>query len=147
VEAGYPLALGANWTLEPQLQVKHQALTFRDFHDADDLDVRLGTVRQTTSRVGAMLTRTADIRFMPYARIDLSHTSNGVANTKVSSEAFNVSDTFASGRVGNAWRGSLGVVSQLTPHVQLYGEGNYQHFVGTFGMRGWSANAGIRVSF
>jgi outer membrane autotransporter protein len=147
IEAGYPLALGTSWTLEPQVQVQRQTLTFDDFRDADDLDIRLGKATQTTTRVGAMLTRTANVRFMPYARIDLSHAGNGKSNADVSSEAFDIASRFNSGRVGNAWHGSLGAASQLTPHVQIFGEGNYQHFVGTFGMRGWSANAGVRVTF
>jgi len=147
VEAGMPLAIGGDWTVEPRFQLKHQQLNFRNFTDADGLDVRLGTAKQTSARVGARVSRMANPKFMPYAGLDLTHTSNGDPSVDVSSMAWNVSDRFGSGRVGNAYRVSAGAVSQLTDHVQVYGEGNYQHFVGSYGMRGWAGNVGVRVTF
>lgn len=147
VEAGMPIAIGGDWTVEPRFQLKHQQLNFRDFTDADGLDVRLGTAKQTSATLGGRIARTAQPRFMPYASLDLTHTSNGDPNVDVSSEAFNASDRFGSGRVGNSYRVAAGAVSQLGEHVQLYGEGNYQHFVGSYGVRGWAGNVGIRVSF
>ncbi|MET0937486.1 MAG: autotransporter outer membrane beta-barrel domain-containing protein, partial [Luteibacter sp.] len=138
VEAGLPIAIGDAWTVEPLLQVKHQSLTFRDFVDADDLDVRLGTARQTTTRIGAQVSRSVDPVFTPYARVDLSHTNNGQVAADVSSDAWDIASRFASGRVGNTYRAALGATSQLGRHVQLYGEGYYQHFMGGYGMRGWA---------
>ncbi|MET0256266.1 MAG: autotransporter outer membrane beta-barrel domain-containing protein, partial [Luteibacter sp.] len=93
------------------------------------------------------ITRTAQPLFMPYASFDLTHASNGDPRADVSSEAFNARDSFSTGRKGNAYRVATGVVSQLGEHVQIYGEGTYQHFVGGFGMRGWSGNLGVRVTF
>ncbi|MGE7136595.1 autotransporter outer membrane beta-barrel domain-containing protein [Luteibacter sp. NPDC031894] len=147
VEAGMPFALGNEWTVEPRFQLKHQSLNFRDFRDADDLEVRLGTAKQTSATLGARLSRTANPIFMPYVGLDLTHTSNGDPSVDVSSEAWDVADRFGSGRVGNAYRASAGAVSQLGEHVQVYGEGTYRHFVGSYGMRGWAANVGVRVTF
>jgi len=147
LEAGLPIALGTAWTVEPLLHVKHQSIAFRDFVDADDLDVKLGTAIQTTTRIGARIARTANPVFSPYARLDLSHTSHGQVNADVSSDAWNIADRFSSGRVGNTYRAAMGAVSQLGNHVQVYGEANYQHFIGTYGMRGWAGNVGIRVTF
>ncbi len=147
VEAGVPLAIGGDWTVEPRFQLKHQQLRFRDFTDVDDLDVRLGTAKQTSATIGARVSRSANARLMPYGGVDLTHTSNGDPSAQVSSAAWNVSDRFGSGRVGNAYKVSAGAVSQLTDHVQVYGEGNYQHFTGSYGMRGWAGNLGVRVTF
>lgn len=147
VEVGKLFALGNEWTLEPRLQLKHQSMNFRDFTDSDGLDVRLGTAKQTSSTVGARIMRSANTVFMPYANLDLTHTSNGDPNADVSSADWDVSERFGSGRVGNAYRVAAGAVSQLSEHVQLYGEGTYRHFVGSYGMQGWAGNVGIRVTF
>ncbi|URL60065.1 autotransporter outer membrane beta-barrel domain-containing protein [Luteibacter flocculans] len=147
VEVGKPFALGNDWTVEPRFQLKHQSLNFRDFVDVDGLDVKLGTAKQTSTRLGARLSRTANPVFMPYVGLDLTHTSNGDPSVDVSSDEWNIEDRFGSGRVGNSYRVAAGAVSQLGEHVQIYGEGTYQHFVGSYGMRGWAGNLGIRVSF
>lgn len=147
VEVGMPFALGHEWTLEPRFQLKHQSLNFRDFVDGDGLAVKLGTARQTSARLGGRIARTANPLFMPYASLDLTHTSNGDPNAKVSNEDWDIAERFGSGRVGNAYRVAAGMTSQLGAHVQVYGEGTYQHFVGGYGMRGWAGNVGIRVTF
>ncbi|HVI53532.1 MAG TPA: autotransporter outer membrane beta-barrel domain-containing protein [Luteibacter sp.] len=147
VETGMPFALGNDWTIEPRFQLKHQQLNFRDFTDDDGLDVRLGTAKQTSATLGGRIMRTANPVFMPYANLDLTHTSNGDPNADVSNTDWDVSQRFGSGRVGNAYRVAAGAVSQLGEHVQIYGEGTYQHFVGSYGMQGWAGNVGIRVSF
>ncbi|PTR33847.1 outer membrane autotransporter protein [Luteibacter sp. OK325] len=147
VETGMPFALGNDWTVEPRFQLKHQSLNFRDFTDGDGLDVRLGTAKQTSATLGGRIMRTANRVFMPYANLDLTHTSNGDPNADVSSADWDLSQRFGSGRVGNAYKVAAGAVSQLSEHVQVYGEGTYQHFVGSYGMQGWAGNVGIRVTF
>lgn len=147
VEAGMPFALGSEWTIEPRFQLKHQSLNFRDFRDGDGLDVRLGTAKQTSATIGGRLSRTANPVFMPYASIDLTHTSNGDPSVDVSSEEWNAADRFRSGRVGNGFRVSAGAVSQLGSRVQIYGEANYRHAIGSYGMRGFAGNLGVRVTF
>nr|WP_275690430.1 autotransporter outer membrane beta-barrel domain-containing protein [Luteibacter yeojuensis] len=147
VEAGMPFALGNAWTVEPRFQLKHQSLNFRDFVDGDNLSVELGTAKQTSATIGGRLSRMANPVFMPYVGVDLTHTSNGDPRVDVSSEEWNIADRFGSGRVGNAYRVSLGAVSQLGRNVQVYGEGTYRHFVGGYGMQGLAGNIGVRVTF
>jgi outer membrane autotransporter protein len=147
VEAGMPFALGNEWTIEPRFQLKHQQLTFRDFVDGDNLTVKLGTAKQTSARLGGRLSRTANPVFMPYVGVDLTHTSHGDPGVNVASDEWGIADRFASGRIGNSYRVAAGTVSQLGRHVQVYGEGTYQHFVGSHGVRGWAGNMGVRVTF
>ncbi|HEY9130459.1 MAG TPA: autotransporter outer membrane beta-barrel domain-containing protein [Dyella sp.] len=147
VETGYPFALGAGWTLEPQLQVKHQTLNFNRTQDIDGLNVALGSARQTTTRLGAQLSKTIDPRFAPYVRLDLSHTSGGRATAAISNDAWNMANDFGVGRLGNSYRVGAGATSQLGRNVQIFGEGTYQHQLGHYGMRGWGANVGVRVNF
>jgi outer membrane autotransporter protein len=147
VEVGKPLPLGGDWTVEPQFQFRVQQLNFRDFRDKDGLDIRLGNSVQSTSRLGIQIGRTANPVLAPYGRLDLIHTSNGNPTLSASSEAWNAGDTFQTGNTGNSYRVAAGATSQLTDHVQLYGEGTWQHYVGSYGLKGWSANVGLRVTF
>ncbi|UPG96444.1 autotransporter outer membrane beta-barrel domain-containing protein [Luteibacter aegosomatissinici] len=147
VEVGKPLPLGGDWTVEPQFQFRAQQLNFRDFRDKDGLDIRLGNSVQTTSRLGIQIGRTANPILAPYGRLDLIHTSNGNPSLDASSEAWNVGDTFQTGKAGNSYRVAAGFTSQPTDHWQFYAEGTWQHHVGAYGLRGWSANAGVRFTF
>ena len=147
IETGMRFALGRGWTVEPRLQLEHRQLTFRDFTDGDGLDVRLGTAKQTSATVGGRIMRTAKAAFMPYANLDLTHTTGGDPTADVSSADWGIAERFATGRLGNAYSVAAGAVSQLSKHVQLYGQASYQHAVGGYGMRGWAGNAGVRVTF
>lgn len=147
VEVGKSFDLGGSWFIEPRLQVKYQTLRFGAFSDADGLDVELGTARQGSARIGALVSRFVDPRLMPYARLDLIHTASGDPSVSVRSRAWGVSDRFGTGRLGDAVRVAAGATSQVARHVQLYGEGTYQRFVGGYGLRGWSGNLGVRVTF
>ena len=84
---------------------------------------------------------------MPYANLDLTHTTGGDPTADVSSADRGIAERFATGRLGNAYSVAAGAVSQLGKHVQLYGQASYQHAVGGYGMRGWAGNAGVRVTF
>lgn len=147
VETGYPFSLGAGWTLEPQLQVKHQTLNFDRTQDVDGLNLVLGNSQQTTTRLGAQLSKTTDPRFAPYVRLDLMHTAGGRATAAISNDTWNMADDFGVGRLGNSYRVGAGATSQLGRNVQIFGEGTYQHQLGHYGMRGWAANVGVRVNF
>lgn len=147
VETGMPIALGGEWTVEPRFQLKHQQVNFRDFLDVDGLAVSLGTAKRTTALAGARIARSADARFMPYVGLDLIHSTGGDPTTDVASAEWGVEGRFRSGRVGNGYRVAAGLTSQLTDHVQLYGEGTWRHFVGGYGMQGWAGNVGVRVTF
>lgn len=147
VEVGKPFDLGGGWLIEPRLQVKYQTLRFGKFTDADGLEVDLGTARQRAARIGTLVSRSLNPRLMPYARLDLIHTADGDPSASVSSRAWSVGGRFGSGQLGDAVRLTAGATSQVARHVQLYGQGTYQRFVRGYGLRGWSGNLGVRVTF
>ncbi|SEV93883.1 autotransporter outer membrane beta-barrel domain-containing protein [Luteibacter sp. 329MFSha] len=147
IEAGMPVAVGGDWSFEPRMQAHHQSLAFHTFTDADGLDVTPGRSKQTRVRLGARVARMPGGRFAPYASVDVMRTGGGARSTRVSGSPSGTTDAFGSGRSGDLWRVAAGAVSQLTDHVQVYGQGTYQHFVGSYGMRGWSGNLGVRVTF
>lgn len=146
VEVGKTFMAG-DWAIEPHAQLTRQQVSFRDFQDQDGLDVSLGSGTQTSARVGVLVRRAIDEKFIPYVRTDFTYTVSGTPTATLSSEDWNVSNTFGTGRTGHSVLVAAGATSQLTRNVQLYGEGNYQHQLGGYGVRGWSGNIGVRVSF
>jgi outer membrane autotransporter protein len=147
VETGYPFALGGGWSLEPQAQVTYQSLTFRDIQDADGLTTRIDPVGQTTTRLGARLTKTDKATFAPYLRADVIRTVGGRAKVNAASDVWNISENFAGGRVGTSYRLGAGMTSQLTRSLAVYGEADYQHGTSDNGFRGWAGNIGLRWNF
>ncbi|WP_165973482.1 autotransporter outer membrane beta-barrel domain-containing protein [Luteibacter rhizovicinus] len=147
VETGYAIGLGWNWTIEPQVQLKRQTLSFDDIHDVDGLLANLGTASQTVGRVGALLSYGGTSRFVPYARFDLNKTWGGQTDVNVSSTEWKAQQGFFSGKVGTGYRVGAGITSQLTRRLSVYGEGNYEHQFASFGVRAWSLTAGLRFNF
>jgi outer membrane autotransporter protein len=147
VEAGYPVALGDGWLLEPQAQLKHQSLTFNNFTDADGLYTQIDVGGLTATRVGARLAKTDNARFTPYVRADVIRTIGGGSSINASSSVWDASGAFNGGRIGNSYRLGAGATSQWTSHLALYGEANYLHGTDSYGLRGWQANIGLRFDF
>jgi outer membrane autotransporter protein len=147
VETGYPITLGKGWAIEPQAQLKRQSLSFREINDADGLTTRIAPTGQTIGRLGARLTKSDDAKFAPYLRADVIRTIGGRAKVTSTSEAWNMQETFAGGRVGTSWRAGAGATSQLTKNLSLYGEADYQKGTGNSGFRGWAGTMGVRYNF
>ena len=147
VEAGYPFEVAKGWSVEPQAQLQYQSLRFQDINDVDGTLTRIAPIGQTTARIGARIVKTDDAKLAPYARVDLMRSVGKRPKITTSSEAWNASQAFDGGRIGTGYRVGAGLSSQLTRNLALYGEGNYQHGIGSSGFSGWSANMGIRVNF
>lgn len=147
IEAGLPVAISDTWIVEPHLLAAYQQLSFRDFTDKDGLEIKLGSARQGSVTIGAMIARQTTRGFLPYARIDLVHTTHGDPWTNVYGRDWNLAERFRSGRTGNAYQVAAGMTAQLHRHVQLYAEGNYRHYLSGYGTRGWGGNVGLRVTF
>jgi outer membrane autotransporter protein len=147
VEAGYPFALAGGWSIEPQLQVKHQSLSIDPFQDADDLDTRIEAGGLTSTRAGVRFNKTDNPLFSPYMRLDFINTTGGRSKATISSEAWGESGSFQGGRLGNTFRTGAGASSQLLPYLSLYGEADYLHATSDYGMRGWEVNLALRFEF
>jgi outer membrane autotransporter protein len=147
LEVGYPFAVGKGWSVEPQAQVTRQWLNFKNFNDVDGLTTHIASAAQTTGRVGVRVAKTDEPKFAPYLRADLVRSIGGRPQVTVASEAWNVSETFSGGRLGASYRVGAGASSQFANNVSLYGEATYQHGMGSAGLRGWAANAGVRWNF
>lgn len=145
VETGYPFSLGAHWSLEPQMQVSWQTLTFQPLRDKDNVVATLGDAQQLTTRLGARLRRTTDGRLTPYARVDVVGSTGGRGHAVFDTPGDDV--TLAGGRAGRQLRVGAGLAANPWANVQLYGEGTWRTAIGNHGFRGWAGNLGVRLSF
>jgi len=145
VESGHPFQLGADWSLEPQVQLSWQTLTFQPLRDKDNVVAALGDAQQLTTRLGARLRHTTNGQWIPYARVDIVGSTGGRGHAVFDTPGDDM--IFAGGRAGRQLRAGAGLVSNPWANVQLYGEGTWRTAIGSHGFRGWAGNLGIRVSF
>jgi outer membrane autotransporter protein len=145
VETGYPFSLGAHWSLEPQIQVSWQTLTFQPLRDKDNVVAALTDAQQLTTRLGARLRRTTNGRLIPYARVDLVGSTGGRGHAVFDTPGDEL--TLAGGQAGRQLRMGAGLVANPLANLQLYGEGTWRTAIGSHGFRGWAGNLGVRLSF
>lgn len=148
IEAGYPFAIGHDWTAEPQVQVTYQSLTFSDVSDTDKLDVRLGNASQASYRLGGRVVKSGNALFSPYLRADYIKRRGSHQQVEISSADWtDISASFAGGRSGDSYLLGLGATSQVINNLAIYGEASYQGRVKDYGSAGWTANFGLRWNF
>ncbi|WGD52346.1 autotransporter domain-containing protein [Bradyrhizobium sp. CB1650] len=143
LESGYPLPLGASWTIEPQAQIIWQRTSLDSTQDlfstinygaSDVLTGRLGVRLQGALQVGAT-------PLQPYLRANLWHTFDATDSV-----------TFALTPIGTAIGASAyevggGVMAQLTTSVGLYINASYLGNLGSEHRRAAGGNAGLRVTW
>jgi len=151
LEGGYAFTFADDMRIEPQAQVVYQSLSTNRFTDADNLDVSTRNSGAWTGRVGANLNRTfmtsGGQRWTPWARVNYLWGAGGRSTVTVSSDAWGVSDSLASGNWGQMWQLGAGVTGALTRSFSIYGSADYQANTGSAGEQGWSANLGMRWQF
>lgn len=151
LESGYPFVFANEVRIEPQAQVVYQSLHTNRFHDADDLTVTSQNMGAWQGRVGANVGKTfvtaGGQRWTPWARANYLWSSSSRHTVTLSSEAWGVSDTLATGDSGQAWQLGAGITGALTSTLSIYGSADYQGDVGNAGEQGWSANLGMRWQF
>lgn len=145
MESGYPFRLGTDWSLEPQVQLSWQTLTFQPLRDKDNVVAAPSDAQQLTTRLGARLRRTTNGRWIPYARVDAVGSTGGRGHAVFATPGDDM--ILAGGRAGRQLRAGAGLVANPWANVQLYGEGTWRTAIGSHGFRGWAGNLGIRVSF
>ena len=145
VETGYPFSLGAHWSLEPQIQVSWQTLTFQPLRDKDNVVAALTDAQQLTTRLGLRLRRITEGRLLPYARMDVVGSTGGRGQAVFGTSGNDL--TLAGGRAGRQLRMGAGLVANPRANLQLYGEGTWRTAIGNHGFRGWAGNLGVRLTF
>jgi outer membrane autotransporter protein len=143
LEAGYPVALGQGWAVEPQAQLVYQDLAIDGFDDGA-AEVSYRDLDSLAGRVGARLARAWDAGSGPMAawgRIDLWHEFLGNPVTEFSAQSGPVPFT---AELDEDWAEiGLGADLALGPASFLYGNASYQ---ATFDgdADAWDAEIGLK---
>ncbi|AZO80213.1 hypothetical protein BLM15_23480 [Bosea sp. Tri-49] len=142
LEGGYPIALGAGITLEPQAQLIWQHLSLdriRDrfsavaFDNGDSLTGRVGARLQTSFLWGSA-------ELQPYLTANLWH--NFSRTDKV---LFDATDVIPTRFKGTSLEVGGGVVAKITANVSLYVTGGYVTALGDDKGHSLRGNLGLRV--
>ncbi|MGE1173231.1 autotransporter outer membrane beta-barrel domain-containing protein [Pseudomonas sp. BW7P1] len=144
VESGYPLSINDRWTLEPQVQLIHQAVSLDSQNDgvsrvSFDADNRL------TARLGARIVghyRLQGRVLEPYLRANLWHTFSGT-----DAVTFADTDVIRSQQKASTADLGMGMALRLDRTVSVYASTDYSHNIDSTDQRSVSANLGIRIDW
>lgn len=133
------------FVFDPQIQLVYQHLQFHKARDIDGFDIDMGKLDQWVMRIGGCLTKTfaepeKDRIMSLYGKIHLSHNFRG-------KQFVHFKDAFQLGSFGSSLEAGLGINSQLSPKVTLYGDLNYQHKLTKAGFTGIHFSGGLRYRF
>lgn len=142
IEAGYPLALSDNVTLQPQVQLIWQRSSLDSFDDGIS-SVRFQRDNAVTGRLGARLEGRFEAGggvWKPYLKLNLWHTFSG-------SNAIYLgpTDQVVNRRNSGALEAGGGIVGQLNRKLAVYGGLAYTSAVGNTQQTGWQGQVGMRL--
>lgn len=123
LEAGYPVALGDGWQLEPQAQLVWQSVDVGDSADAYST-VRWTPGRSVVGRVGARVQYTAqsqDALWQPFARVNLWH-GNADSDLVTLGPSAPIGTRFGD----TAVQAGLGVTARVGRNASLYALADYR---------------------
>ncbi|GAA5103204.1 hypothetical protein GCM10023260_16060 [Bartonella acomydis] len=130
---------------DPQIQLTYQHLQFHKAHDIDGFDVDIGKLDQWVMRIGGRLTKTfaeseKDRVISFYGKLHFSHRFGA-------KQFVHFKDAFQLGGFGSSLESGLGINSQLSPKMTLYGDLNYQHKLTRVGFSGIRFSGGLCYRF
>jgi outer membrane autotransporter protein len=144
LEGGYPIALAANWTLEPQAQLVWQHLSLDRTRDRfSTLD--FGDGGAVTGRIGARLQGNVQIgstQVQPYLTVNLWHDFD-----RTDKVAFDAANLISTGIGGTSLEIGGGVVARLSSAVSLYATGSYRTSLAGGDQHAVQGNLGLRVNW
>ncbi|TCR70584.1 autotransporter outer membrane beta-barrel domain-containing protein [Bosea sp. BK604] len=144
LEGGYPIALGAGFTLEPQAQLIWQHLSLDrsfdrfssvSFDDSDSFTGRIGARLQTSFLLGSA-------QIQPYLNVNLWHNFS-----RTDDVTFGTIDVIPTRFKGSSLEIGGGVTAKLTANVSLYATGGYVTALGDDKGHGVQGNLGLRVTW
>ncbi|KJK07781.1 autotransporter outer membrane beta-barrel domain-containing protein [Pseudomonas tussilaginis] len=142
VEGGYPIALGANWTIEPQAQLINQQY-FPGSQTQTDTRQAFEQQPNWTGRVGAKLSARYNLRGMPiepFLRTNVWHDFSNANSVNLENvDKINAGNNATTVEVG------LGLVARVTPKVALFVSADYSSDVSDNDLNGVIGNLGVRV--
>ena len=144
VEAGLPIALKPNLSLEPQAQIIYQNTRIDSVRDSAS-DVSFAPKNALIGRVGARLQgeyQAKGATWKPYVRADLEHTLGG--RDKVD---FSGGTTSTSAMGGTQARLGLGVSVKASERVSVYASAGYGFNLGGERRETVQGNLGVRINW
>jgi outer membrane autotransporter protein len=151
LEAGYPIALGNDFVLEPQAQIIYQRVSLDNGADAfsqvsfEDSDSYLGRVGARLSRTFALNESNTPRLLTTWVRANLWHGFGDDPKTTFSStEGLNPA-TISAGQGGTWAQIGIGASGQVTDNVALFATGDYDFSVDGGESEGWSGRLGMKV--
>ncbi|MDD2045973.1 autotransporter domain-containing protein [Pseudomonas putida] len=142
VEGGFPIKLGANWTIEPQAQLINQQY-FPGSQTQTDTQQAFDQQPNWTGRVGAKLSARYNVRGMPvepFLRTNVWHDFSNADTVSLDKV-----DKISSGRNSTTVELGLGLVARVTPKVALFVSADYSSDVDDNDLNGVIGNLGVRV--
>lgn len=142
VEGGFPISLGANWTIEPQAQLINQQY-FPGSQTQTDTQQAFDQQPNWTGRVGAKLSARYNVRGMPIEPFLRTNVWYDFSNADT--VALDQVDKISSGRNSTTVEVGLGLVARVTPKVALFVSADYSSDVDDNDLNGVIGNLGVRV--
>lgn len=144
LEAGYPIALSANWRLEPQAQLifqHQQGDRYRDLFSAISYD----SANVLTGRLGARLVGDLDwngVLVKPFLVANLWHEfGNGSDTVRFNGYPIRTDRNATALEIG------AGLSAQVTKNVALYGKANYTTELSGQEVRSVGGKLGVRLTW
>lgn len=144
IETGYPIALSADWILEPQAQFINQHIRLDSQNDGIS-DVSFDSQTWNTARLGVRLKGrylANNLPLEPYVRTNLWHSFDGS-----DAVTFNHTDTIKTEHKATYADLGLGIVATVAPAVSVYLSADYSSNLDSHDLRGITGNLGVRVSW
>lgn len=144
LEGGYPIALGANLTLEPQAQIIWQHLSLDrtqdrfsavSFDNGDSFTGRIGARLQSSFEVGAT-------QVQPYLNLNLWHNFG-----RTDKLVFGAVDVIPTSFDGTSLEIGGGVVAKVSSAVSVYATAGYTTALGDERGHSVQGNLGLRVTW
>lgn len=144
LEGGYPIAVSANWVVEPQVQVINQRIDLDDQNDGISA-VSFDSQDYWTGRLGARLKGRYQVRNMPiepYLRANAWRTFGGSDTV-----TYDGVDRIKSQHKSSTADIGVGIVAKLSSDISAYLAADYNTNLDSNQLEGVSGNLGIRVSW
>ena len=148
LETGYPVALGAGWTITPQMQAIYQTVGIDSGAD------RFGQVRYTDTqtvygRVGARLARDFAIedgrKVTAWARINYWHTFGGNGRATFANLSGGYPVGLGAGLGGSWMQFGIGASGQISQNVSLFATGDYNLTVASGSGHSYTGRVGLQM--
>lgn len=138
-EAGAPLPIGDDASVEPQLQLSYHSLRTTALRGVGSL-----RARQASLRLGARIARIDNERFVPYVQLDLEQPFAGRSRAAPAGGA--TGERAAVVRNGRSLRLSTGVTIKVHRSVDVYAHAGVQRRLADGGNTGAAFGAGLRIN-